>query len=179
MEMLHDILCSPGNQDYVHKFSLTITNKWPLLFFAPETDPYTVVLASRILIRTFYVEGPDYMNKFGVGSEGFLIMGRLLPHFWNLTQLYETLLVLLVGLDVSEYPLFTDFDIAHIQHFIAEASPPSKFITAQALPLLMNLCREGSRCQRNKIPEPGKLTTLYCPIDYRRLINLFYQGRPR
>ncbi|ORZ26124.1 hypothetical protein BCR42DRAFT_315828 [Absidia repens] len=92
-------------------------------------------------------------------------MGKLLPHFWNLTQLYETTMVLLMGLDIAEYPLYDQFDVTHIQGFIANGSP-SKFITAHALPLLMNICREGSRHQHNKDSKSGINTDIHFLISF-------------
>ncbi|KAI8342552.1 hypothetical protein BC941DRAFT_345396 [Chlamydoabsidia padenii] len=103
-------------------------------------------------------------------------MDRLLPHFWNLTQLYETILVLLMGLDIADYPLYDHFDITHIQDFISQAAH-SKFITAHALPLLMSLCREGSRCQRNKEPKTGIISMNKVQYDLVLLLNELYKTR--
>lgn len=143
MEMLHDILCLTNGQEYVHKFSVTITNKWPLLFFSSETDPFTVLLAFRILIRILYVEGSTYANKFGVASEGYLIMMKLIYSHWNIIQLYETLFIFIMGLDISSYPIYKEFDISRLRSFI-QSSPPSKNLNIRALSLLMRIIREGS-----------------------------------
>ncbi|KAI8092540.1 uncharacterized protein BX664DRAFT_259855 [Halteromyces radiatus] len=83
-------------------------------------------------------------------------MTRLLPHFWNLTQLYETLVILLMGLDIAEYPLYDSFHIKHLQDHIVEKSSSSKPIAGHVLPILMALCREGGRYRRSRIQNEGK-----------------------
>ncbi|ORX58974.1 hypothetical protein DM01DRAFT_1301754 [Hesseltinella vesiculosa] len=118
MEMLHDILCQPDQPEFVHKLTSTVTSKWPLLFFAPGTDPYTVVLASRILLHLLHVQGSSYMNKFGVSADGFLVLERLLPYFWNVAPVYEVFTLFFLGIDVARYPLKEGYDLARLQAFI-------------------------------------------------------------
>ncbi|KAG1474371.1 hypothetical protein G6F56_000395 [Rhizopus delemar] len=106
MEMLHDILCDKSiGPEYINRFASTITNKWPLLFFIPNNDPFLVLLASRILARLCVSQGANYVNKLKITSEGFLILRKLLLAYWNLPQLQETLILMIMGVDIANYPI--------------------------------------------------------------------------
>ncbi|KAG0176918.1 hypothetical protein DFQ29_005470 [Apophysomyces sp. BC1021] len=139
MEMLHDILCCKGNEELVNKFSATITNKWPLLFFAPNINQHTVVLTARILTRLLVTQGPVYVSKFRMASEGFLVMGELLPHYWNLFQLNQTLLVAMMGVDIVEIPL--QCDLKQLNTLLRSA--PTKSLIPDIIPVIISLWREG------------------------------------
>lgn len=105
LEMLHDILCDPANTDHVAKFAVTITNRWSLLYLALGMHPRTVLLALRILARILLTQGHGYIAKFRMASDGFLVLARLLPDHWYLTQVHEVAIALLFGIDVSELPI--------------------------------------------------------------------------
>jgi hypothetical protein len=146
LEMLHDILCDKSNgSEYINKFSVTITNKWPLLFFAPNINYFTVILASRILARLCISQGPAYVNKFKTISEGFLVMRNLLPHYWNLSQLYETLMIMMMGIDISDYPIYNTFDINNLRACLQDVKRESKMSIPDALPIIIALWDEGRK----------------------------------
>jgi hypothetical protein len=99
------------NPFYVNKFSTTITNKWPLLFFNEDSNPFWVVCAARILARLLHSQGPNYVSKFRSSSEGFIVMQKLLPQWWYLTQLQQALFAMLFGIDICDVPFDAQFDL--------------------------------------------------------------------
>jgi hypothetical protein len=145
LEMLHDILCDKANGALVKKFSTTITNKWTLLFFAPGVNPYSVVLSARILARICISQGTMYINKFRSVSEGFLIMQKLLPQYWNLAQLQETLFLMMMDIDIVDYPLQERFDITHMCTFLQENNKPRKVLVSDILPIMTAMWNEGRK----------------------------------
>jgi hypothetical protein len=143
LEMLHDILCDKANgPDYITKFSVTITNKWPLLFFAPNVDPLSVILAARIFARTCVTQGPLYVQKFR-STEGFVILKSLLPSHWNLSQLHEILVLLMLGIDVADFPLYNQFDINHLRVCLQKEG--NKMAIPDVLPIIMSIWDEGRK----------------------------------
>ncbi|KAI8082151.1 hypothetical protein BDF21DRAFT_338087 [Thamnidium elegans] len=157
--MLHDILCDKSNgPEYVNKFAVTITNKWPLLFFEPNLNSFTVVLASRILARLCTSQGPTYVNKFRTISEGFLVLRNLLPSYWNLSQLHETLMVMMMGIDISDYPIYDAFDINNLRTCLHDSQEGSKLAIPDVLPIIIALWDEG-----RKVVE-GPKTPVFPPI---------------
>ncbi|GAN06509.1 beige/BEACH domain-containing protein [Mucor ambiguus] len=146
LEMLHDILCDQANgPDYISKFATTITNKWPLLFFAPNLNPFTVVLTARILARICITQGPAYVHKFRSTSEGFLVLRYLLPAYWHLTQLHETLMLMMVGIDVAEYPIYSTFDINHLRTCLHDSKEGSKMAVPDMLPIITAMWDEARK----------------------------------
>ncbi|KAF7722919.1 hypothetical protein EC973_002599 [Apophysomyces ossiformis] len=139
MEMLHDILCNAENEDLVSKFAVTITNKWPLLFFAPNINQHTVVLAARILARLLVTQGPTYISKFRLASEGFLVMAELLPHYWNLLQLNQILLTAMMGIDIAGVPL--QCDSRQLNDRLRSAQ--TKFLIPDMILVIIALWKEG------------------------------------
>lgn len=159
LEMLHDILCDKSiGPDYVNKFAVTITNKWPLLFFASNINAFTVVLAARILARLCISQGPPYVNKFRTISEGFLVMRNLLPGYWNLSQLHETLMIMMMGIDISDYPIYSTFDINNLRTCLHDSQEGSKSAIPDVLPIIIALWDEG----RNVVEGPK--SPVYPPI---------------
>ncbi|KAL9550165.1 hypothetical protein PS6_005689 [Mucor atramentarius] len=146
LEMLHDILCDKSNgPDYIGKFATTITNKWPLLFFAPNLNPFTVVLTARILARICITQGPAYVQKFRSTSEGFLVLRHLLPAYWNLTQLHETLMLMMIGIDVAEYPIYSTFDINHLRTCLHDSKEGNKMAVPDILPIIIAMWDEARK----------------------------------
>ncbi|KAI9493852.1 hypothetical protein BDB00DRAFT_938645 [Zychaea mexicana] len=145
LEMLHDILCGPNeHKDLVTKFAATITNRWPLLFFGPDLHPFSVVLVARILARILVTQGPGYVTKFRTSSEGFLILSRLLPRYWSLTQLHETLIVAMMGIDISQFPMHSTFDIQHIRACVLQQQQQqSAILIPDLMPIIVALWRQG------------------------------------
>ena len=149
LEMLHDILCEGNNninnsKEMVTKFATTITNRWPLLFFGPNLHPFTVVLAARILSRILITQGTGYINKFRTSSEGFLILLQSLPpHYWSLTQLHETLIITMMGIDIAQYPMYTSFQIDNIKQCIQQNQHQSGFLIPDIMPIIVALWRES------------------------------------
>lgn len=159
LEMLHDILTDKANgPEYVNKFSVTITNKWLLLFFAPNINPWTVVLASRILARLCISQGPAYVNKFRTTSEGFLVMRNLLPHYWNLSQLHEALMVMMMGIDIADYPIYNTFDVNNLRTILHDSKEGNKMAIPDVLPIIMALWDEGRKALEGSSSKPGGVT---------------------
>lgn len=166
LEMLHDILCDKSvGPDYVNKFAVTITNKWPLLFFAANINPFTVVLASRILARLCISQGPAYVNKFRTISEGFLVMRNLLPEYWNLSQLHETLMIMMMGIDIADYPIYRTFDINHLRTCLQKSQEGSKLAIPDVLPVIIALWDEGRKVVEG--PKPVYPPILKNPLRQR------------
>jgi hypothetical protein len=165
LEMLHDILCDKANgPEYVNKFSVTITNKWPLLFFTANINPFTVVLASRILARLCISQGPAYVNKFRTISEGFLVMRNLLPHYWNLSQLHETLMVMMTGIDISDYPIYSTFDINNLRTILHDSKEGSKMAVPEVLPIIIAMWDEGRKAVEGPKATGVSAATPFPPI---------------
>ncbi|RUS32592.1 hypothetical protein BC938DRAFT_475000 [Jimgerdemannia flammicorona] len=149
MEMLHDILCDKANSSLVSKFANTITNKWPLLFFSEDSNPYAVVLASRILAHLIASQGSMYISKFRVASEGFMVMRRLLPRYWYLTQLYGTLLAIMLGVDIVNIPLDANFDLFTLltiykkENNKKENTSQQGLILPEIMPIILALVKEA------------------------------------
>lgn len=144
MEMLHDILCDKSNSVFVTKFANTITNKWPLLFFGDNSNPYAVVLAARILSRLLFSQGAMYVSKFRIASEGFLVMKKLLPHYWYLTQLYGTLLAMMLGVDISTVPVDANFDLfTLLTIYKNENSAQQRMLLPEIMSVILALVKEA------------------------------------
>lgn len=168
IEMLHDILCDKANgSDYIRKFSATITNKWPLLFFAPNLDPYTVVLAARIFARICITEGPAYVQKFRSTSEGFVVLRNLLPHYWYLSQLQETLIIMMVGIDIAEYPMYETFHINHLRTCLNLSKDGSKLAVPDILPIIIATWDEGRKAIEVSNTNLSSTPTLMRPLRTR------------
>lgn len=167
LEMLHDILCDKANgPDYISKFSVTITNKWPLLFFAPHVDPFSVILAARIFARICVTQGPLYVQKFR-STEGFVILKNLLPVHWNLTQLQEILVLLMLGIDVADYPLYSQFDINHLRVCLQKSKEGNKMAIPDILPIIMAIWDEGRKITETPNSKLSSTPTLSRPARLR------------
>lgn len=138
LEMLHDILCDGTHKELTDKFAATITNRWPLLFFEPDLHPYTVVLACRILMHVLVSQGPGYVGKFRVASEGFLVLGKLLPHYWYLTQLQSTLMGAIMGIEV---PITCKPE--YLKELLSTA--PAKFCIPDLMPVVVAMWQEATK----------------------------------
>jgi hypothetical protein len=168
LEMLHDILCDKANgPDYISKFSSTITNKWPLLFFAPNLNPFTVILAARIFARICITEGPAYVQKFKSTSEGFVVLRNLLPHYWNLSQLQETLILMMVGIDIADYPIYKTFDINHLRTCLHVSKDGSKAAVPDILPIIIAMWDEGRKATEIPNSKLSHTPTLMRPLRTR------------
>lgn len=146
LHILHDILCM--HVSFIDKFSATITNRWPLLFFAPSIHPVSVLLTARILMRTLVTMGPGYIQKFRVASEGFLVLNKLLPHYWYLPQLEEALVIGMLGYDIAQYPL-APFDVQTLRKFIVESQ--SRFVIPDLLQVIVSLWKQGAQVQQDLV----------------------------
>ncbi|KAG1351442.1 hypothetical protein G6F62_002976 [Rhizopus arrhizus] len=145
LEMLHDILCDKSiGSEYINRFASTITNKWPLLFFTSNTNPFTVLLAIRILARLCVSQGTTYINKFRSMSEGLLVMRKLLPAYWNMPQLHETLVLIMMGIDVGDYPLQKYSGINNLRRCL-QTNKDSKVIVPEILPIIADLWDEARK----------------------------------
>ncbi|RCI07112.1 hypothetical protein CU098_000831 [Rhizopus stolonifer] len=146
LEMLHDILCDKSiGPEYINRFANTITNKWPLLFFTSNTNPFTVLLASRILARLCVSQGANYINKFRSLSEGFLIMRRLLPAYWNIPQIHETLVLIMMGIDVGDYPLQSYSGINNLRKCLQSNKDNKVVMIPDVLPIIAVLWDEARK----------------------------------
>ncbi|CEG78631.1 hypothetical protein RMATCC62417_13208 [Rhizopus microsporus] len=145
LEMLHDILCDKSiDPEYINRFASTITNRWPLLFFAPNTNPFTALLAIRVLARLFISQGPSYVGKFKSASDGFLILRKLLPAYWNAAQIHETLILLMMGMDIADYPLQPFSGINGLRRCL-QSDRDSKMIIPDVLPIVLNMWDEARK----------------------------------
>lgn len=173
LEMLHDILCDKANgPDYISKFATTITNKWPLLFFAPHLNPFTVVLTARILARICITQGPAYVQKFRSTSEGFVVLRHLLPAYWNLTQLHETLMLMMVGIDVAEYPIYSTFDINHLRTCLHDSKEGNKMAVPDVLPIIIAMWDEGRKTIDVPATKLSSTPTLMRPRTRSNSVNV-------
>lgn len=93
--------------NYVNKFAMTITNKWPLLFLESNSIPLSVVLTARILALIFTLLKTQRMCKSSkFHQKGLLVLSHLLSVYWRLTQLHETLLSMMIGINVEQHNSF-------------------------------------------------------------------------
>ncbi|KAI8981097.1 hypothetical protein BDB01DRAFT_724328 [Pilobolus umbonatus] len=107
-------------------------------------NPFTVVLAARILGRLLITQGPTYINKFRTQSEGFIVLQTLLPAYWNLLQLHEALLAMMMGIDIAYYPLYPTFDINHLRTCL-QNSKQTRMAIPDLLPVITSLWNEGRK----------------------------------
>ncbi|KAG0364972.1 hypothetical protein BGZ54_006992 [Gamsiella multidivaricata] len=143
MEMLEQILCERGNVDYVQKFATTITNKWTLLFIENHGNPYGAILATRILARLLYTQGPAYLAKFKA-SYGFLVLQSYIPQFWNFVPMIHVVLCILLGVDVCEVPLRTPLDNETLHSLYGESiEATGRVACLDILPTLMTMLKNG------------------------------------
>ncbi|CAI2171444.1 16368_t:CDS:10 [Funneliformis geosporum] len=143
MEMLADILCDKMNPFYVNKFSTTITNKWPLLFFNEDSNPFWVVCTARILARLFHSQGSNYISKFRTSSEGFIVMQKLLPQWWYLTQLQHALLAMLFGTDICDVPFDASFDLFPLLTFYKDKDNSARIVCSDVMQIILLTMKEG------------------------------------
>ncbi|KAG9303640.1 hypothetical protein G9A89_018537 [Geosiphon pyriformis] len=143
MEMLTDIVCDKLNPFYINKFSTTITNKWPLLFFGEDSNPLWVVCAARILARLFHTQGTNYITKFRTTSEGFTVMQKLLPQWWYLTQLQQALFAMLFGRDICDVPMDSPFDLFALLTVFREPDNQTRVVCPDVMPILLLMMKEG------------------------------------
>ncbi|CAG8486905.1 4172_t:CDS:10 [Ambispora leptoticha] len=143
MEMLTDIVCDKLNPFYINKFSTTITNKWPLLFFGEDSNPSWVVCAARILARLFHSQGSTYITKFRTTSEGFIVMQKLLPQWWYLTQLQQTLFAMLFGRDICDVPMDLPFDLFALVNIYKGQDERTYIQCPDVMPIILSMMKEG------------------------------------
>ncbi|CAG8477297.1 10337_t:CDS:10, partial [Diversispora eburnea] len=143
MEMLTEIVCDKLNPFYVNKFATTITNKWPLLFFSEDSNPFWVVCAARILSRLFHSQGTNYINKFRTSSEGFTVMQKLLPQWWYLTQLQQTLFTMLFGVDICDVPIDAPFDLFSLLTLFRAKDDTTHIVVPDVMPIILLMLKEG------------------------------------
>ncbi|KAI9309603.1 hypothetical protein BJ944DRAFT_154039 [Cunninghamella echinulata] len=109
-------------------------------------------------------------------------MTKLLYHHWNAIQLYEAIFVFLMGLDISTYPIYKQFDINHLRTYI-QSSTPSKNLNIHTLVLFMRIVREGSQHYQIKKPESSNqcnnnsVTMSDIHSDFLILISELYKSR--
>jgi hypothetical protein len=143
MEMLTEILCDKMNPFYVNKFSTTITNRWTLLFFNEDSNPFWVVCAARILARLFHSQGPAYVNKFRSSSEGFIVMQKLLPQWWYLTQLQQALFAMLFGTDICDVPFDAPLDLFSLSTLFRDKDNETHIVCPDVMPIILSMMKEG------------------------------------
>ncbi|CAG8433004.1 6306_t:CDS:10 [Ambispora gerdemannii] len=143
MEMLTDIVCDKLNPFYINKFSTTITNKWPLLFFGEDSNPSWVVCAARILARLFHSQGSNYITKFRTTSEGFIVMQKLLPQWWYLTQLQQALFAMLFGRDICDVPMDLAFDLFALLTIYKGQNERIYIQCPDVMPIILFMMKEG------------------------------------
>ncbi|CAG8480599.1 18870_t:CDS:10, partial [Gigaspora margarita] len=143
MEMLTDIVCDKLNPFYVNRFATTITNKWPLLFFSEDSNPSWVVYAARILARLFHSQGAVYINKFRTLSEGFIVMQKLLPQWWYLTQLQHVLFTMLFGIDVCDIPIDAPFDLSSLVTLFRADGDATRVVCPDVMVIILLMMKEG------------------------------------
>ncbi|CAG8462143.1 12484_t:CDS:10 [Funneliformis caledonium] len=143
MEMLAEILCDKMNPFYVNKFSTTITNKWPLLFFNEDSNPFWVVCAARILARLFHSQGSNYISKFRTSSEGFIVMQKLLPQWWYLTQLQHALLAMLFGADICDVPFDASFELYPLLTLYKDKDNAARIVCSDVMQIILLTMKEG------------------------------------
>ncbi|KAL1921841.1 uncharacterized protein VTP21DRAFT_10483 [Calcarisporiella thermophila] len=138
---LSDILCDPESTIYAKKFASKITNRWTFIFFTEGSDPYTVVLAARILARQFYCTGATHGEKFRIDTNGFALMKTLLMHYYNVVELYPVLLALMLGIDVAKIPLNTEVDLTFLLQTFGKNCSSSLAITQDIMPTILAMMR--------------------------------------
>ncbi|CAJ0639828.1 8424_t:CDS:10 [Entrophospora sp. SA101] len=143
MEMITEIVCDKLNPFYVNKFATTITNKWSLLFFDVDSNPLWVVCAARILARLFHSQGIAYISKFKTASGGFIVMQKLLPQWWNLTQLNQVLFAMLFGVDICDVPFDAPFDLFTLLNLFKGKDDTIHIACPEVLPIILLIMKEG------------------------------------
>ncbi|KAL0082183.1 hypothetical protein F4703DRAFT_1739478 [Phycomyces blakesleeanus] len=70
-------------------------------------------------------------------------MSKLLPRYWNLAQLQETLVIIMLGADVMEFPINPLFDINRLKLGIKSSQP--KISIPDVLLVIIALWKQGAR----------------------------------
>lgn len=143
MEMITEIVCDKLNPFYVNKFATTITNKWSLLFFDEDSNPLWVICAARILARLFHSQGVTYISKFKSASGGFIVMQKLLPQWWHLTQLNQILFAMLFGVDICNVPFDAPFDLFTLLNLFKDRDDAIHIVCPEVLPIILLIMKEG------------------------------------
>ncbi|ORX90609.1 beach-domain-containing protein [Basidiobolus meristosporus CBS 931.73] len=141
LEMLLQIVNDPENPQFISRFASTITSRWPLLFIESHLNSYTVVLATRLLARLLYTQGPVYVNKFRVASEGFAVLEKLLPEHWYLCQLYPAVISILLGVDIATVPIVSRFDLFNLLTVFKSEMNQSRPLCHEALSILFAMIK--------------------------------------
>jgi hypothetical protein len=73
-----------------------------------------------------------------------MVMRQLLPFYWNLTQLQETLLLMLLGIDICDYPIYDTFDINNLRSYI-KSNNYGRVVIPDILPIIITFWENGRK----------------------------------
>ena len=140
---LVDILyCEPGNNAFASSFGQMITARWVLLFMDAKLNSQTVVLGTRLLAKLLSSQSASYVDRFRSSSQGFVIMGNLLPLHWNLLETHTTMLALAFGTDPTDIPDRSAFDLATLCSILKPDSHRTMPQLPEALTTSLAMLRE-------------------------------------
>ncbi|KAI7889530.1 uncharacterized protein EV154DRAFT_423692 [Mucor mucedo] len=92
-------------------------------------------------------------------------MRNLLPEYWNLSQLHETLMIMMMGIDIADYPIYNTFDINHLRTCLHDSQEGSKLAIPDVLPIIIALWDEGRKIVEG--PKPVFPPILKSPLRQR------------
>ncbi|KAJ9079825.1 beige protein-like 1 [Entomophthora muscae] len=137
LEMLHDLLQEDSN---CAKLASMITSKWLLLLYGAETNPYAIILATRILARLFLL-GPSFISKFRSSYLGFAVLIRALPKWWFLLQLYHAVISMLLGVNVDTLAIGASFDFFSLVSLVSHGINANKELAIDATVILFHMIK--------------------------------------
>ncbi|KAI7902410.1 uncharacterized protein BX663DRAFT_435357 [Cokeromyces recurvatus] len=119
------------------------------------------------MARIFITQGPTYVQKFRTTNEGFTILHLLLSHYWNLAQLQETLILMMFGIDIAEYPIYRTYDINHLRTCLFKYTENSKIVIPEVLPIVIDMWNEARKAIETPYAKYSNIPTLKQPSRFR------------
>ena len=151
LELFLDIFSDPSYAEHVSEFSNVVTLNWALLFIEECTDPFTVILAVRLLVNMYLYQTQQRVLNMDIANETILVLARTLPRFWHLPAIHYALIALLFQRNLFYVPIDALFDIASLRAIFKPQAGPLA-LCGEALTVVLAILRVCSR-----IGEDGSL----------------------
>ncbi|KAL8995248.1 MAG: hypothetical protein Q9188_006861 [Gyalolechia gomerana] len=129
LELFADLVCLPGDINYLMKFTRTVTNK-------------VVVIVSRMLARLLVINGQSYVKRFTEETGGMVILQYRLQRWWFLPSTWRVCFAILLGCDIAGIDFSRSFNLfSLLEDFVADGK--CKTLHPEILPVIFALMRNG------------------------------------
>ncbi|KAL8804345.1 MAG: hypothetical protein Q9182_002627 [Xanthomendoza sp. 2 TL-2023] len=151
LNLLADVVCLPGDNDNINKFTKTVTNKW-LLHLLISDDDQIIIQTTRILARLLVFNGQSYVKRFNEETGGMVILRHRLEHRWHLPAVWRICLSILFGRDISCIDLGRPFSLfCLVDDFGADSK--SKVLYPEIFPVIIAMVQSGLGHIGQEFPE--------------------------